>query len=80
MILFQELSIKTRELLNNLSSLAPEGEKITLELLHARKLTPATETFLYSLASAEGLAQLWIQVDFYLLCIINWFFVLFIPT
>jgi len=58
MILFQELSIKTRELLSNLSSLAPEGEKITLELLHARKLTPATETFLYSLASAEGLAQL----------------------
>ena len=54
----QELSIKTRELLNNLSSLAPEGEKITLDLLHARKLTPATETFLYSLASAEGLAQL----------------------
>ena len=53
----QELSIKTRELLNNLSSLAPEGEKITLDLLHARKLTPATETFLYSLASAEGLAQ-----------------------
>lgn len=54
----QEVSIKTRELLNNLGSLAPEGGKVTLDLLHARKLTPATENFLYSLAIVEGLAQL----------------------
>ena len=54
----QELSIKTRELIANLSSLAPEGEKISLDRLHARKMTPATENFLFAVASAEGLAEL----------------------
>ena len=57
-IYLQELSVNTKEVLNNLSTLAPEGEKITLDILHARKLTPATETFLFSFASAEGLAEL----------------------
>ena len=36
-----------------------EGEaKLTLEVLRARKLTPAMEQFLYSLASAEGMTEL----------------------
>jgi hypothetical protein len=50
--------VKTRELINNLKSLA-EGTppRITLELLRARKLTPAMENFLFNLASAEGLVQ-----------------------
>lgn len=55
---FQELSVKTKELINNIKTLIPEGEKLSLEMLRARKLTPATENFLYTLASAEGLAQL----------------------
>ena len=50
--------MKTLELINNLKSLSPEGEKLSLDVLHARKLTPATENFLYSLASVEGLTQL----------------------
>ena len=54
----QELSSKTKELLVNVSSLAPNGGKITLDLLRARKLSPATETFLFSLAAAEGLVQM----------------------
>lgn len=58
LLLLQDLSVKTLELINNLKSLAPEGEKLSLDVLHARKLTPATENFLYSLASVEGLTQL----------------------
>lgn len=54
----KELSIKTRELITNLSNLVPEGKKISLDRLHARKMTPATENFLFAVASAEGLAQL----------------------
>eukprot|EP00731_Ephydatia_muelleri_P020972 Em0013g699a len=54
----KELSSKTKELLVNVSSLAPNGGKITLDLLRARKLSPATETFLFSLAAAEGLVQM----------------------
>lgn len=54
----KELSVKTKELINNIKTLIPEGEKLSLEMLHARKLTPATENFLYTLASVEGLAQL----------------------
>ena len=50
--------MKTKELLNNVKSLAPEGEKLTLDLLRERKLTPATETFLFMLATTEGLTQL----------------------
>lgn len=58
MCVLQELSVKTKELINKIKTLIPEGEKLSLEILHARKMTPATENFLYSLASVEGLAQL----------------------
>ena len=60
----QELSVKTRELINNLKTLAaksvgPDAEpKLTLEILQERKLTPTMENFLYGLASAEGLVEL----------------------
>ena len=54
----KELSIKTKELISNTKSLAPPGEKLTLEVLRARKMTPAQETFLYTLAAMEGFAQL----------------------
>ena len=53
-----ELYVKTKELINNIRTLIPEGEKLSLEMLRARKMTPATENFLYSLASVEGLAEL----------------------
>jgi hypothetical protein len=54
----KELSVKTKELINNVKTLIPDGEKLSIEMLRDRKLTPATENFLYSLASVEGLAQL----------------------
>ena len=54
----QELSSKTKELLNNIRKLAGQDGKVSIEQLRARKLTPATETFLFSVASVEGLAQL----------------------
>ena len=61
----QDLTLKTRDLISNVRSLAEkaaeegEGEpKLTLEILRARKLTPAMEQFLYSLASAEGMTEL----------------------
>jgi len=56
--LFQELSMKTKDLINKTKSLAPSGEKLTLEVLRAHKLSPAQETFLYTLAAVEGFAQL----------------------
>lgn len=56
-ILIQELSTRTKELINNLRKLAGEDGKISLEVLHSRKMTPSTENFLFSLASVEGLAQ-----------------------
>lgn len=56
--LHQELATKTKELLNNLKKLAGEGNKLSIEKLHSRKLTPATENFLFTLASVEGMAQL----------------------
>ena len=52
------MSKKTKELINNVKGLALEGSKISLELLHKRKMNPATETFLFSLASVEGLTEL----------------------
>ena len=52
------MSKKTKDLINNVKGLAPEGGKISLELLHNRKMNPATETFLFSLATAEGLTEL----------------------
>lgn len=61
----QDLTLKTRDLISSVRSLAEkaagegEGEaKLTLEVLRARKLTPAMEKFLYSLASAEGMTEL----------------------
>ena len=57
-MILKELSTKTKELISNLSKLAGDDDKISLETLHARKLTPATENFLYYLATIEGLAQL----------------------
>lgn len=55
----KEVSKKTKELINNVRGLAPpESGKITLELLHKRKMNPATENFLFSLASVEGLTEL----------------------
>ena len=54
----QELSTKTKELISNLCKLAGEDGKISLDVLRSRKLTPATENFLYSLASVEGIAEL----------------------
>ncbi|XP_033757595.1 DENN domain-containing protein 10-like [Pecten maximus] len=58
----QEVAKKTNELLDNLKSLAQKGEDgklfITLDTLRARKMNPATENFLFSLAACEGLVKL----------------------
>ena len=59
--IFQDISNKTKELLNNLKSLATveDGKSyITLESLKERKMPPATENFLFSLAACEGLVKL----------------------
>ncbi|KAK7500789.1 hypothetical protein BaRGS_00008033 [Batillaria attramentaria] len=57
-----EVAGKTKELLNNLKSLASTGDdgkpSLTLETLKARKMPPATENFLFSLAACEGFVQL----------------------
>lgn len=61
MFQFQELSVKTKDLINNLKKLAVEPEdgggkvRVTLEALKQRKLTPVVENFLFNLAAAEGL-------------------------
>ncbi|XP_022336546.2 DENN domain-containing protein 10-like [Crassostrea virginica] len=59
--IIKEISKKTTELLNNLRSLATETENgshvIQLETLKERKMAPATESFLYSLAACEGLVE-----------------------
>ena len=57
---FQELSVKTKDLINNLTKLAVEPEgggkaRVTLEALKQRKLTAVVENFLFNLAAAEGL-------------------------
>ena len=55
----QELSLKTKELITNVRGLSDEADgTLTLDTLREKKLTPALETFLYNLASAEGLTQL----------------------
>lgn len=54
----KEIATKTKELLNNLKSLADEDGSISLESLKERKMPPATENFLFSLAACEGLVKL----------------------
>ena len=58
----QDISNKTKDLLNNLKSLATtedDGKQyLTLESLKERKMPPATENFLFSLAACEGLVKL----------------------
>ena len=62
MSFLQDISNKTKELLNNLKSLATTEEDgrqyITLESLKERNMPPATENFLFSLAACEGLVKL----------------------
>ncbi|XP_068745894.1 DENN domain-containing protein 10-like [Montipora capricornis] len=58
--LVKELSVKTKDLINNLKKLAVPTEdggkaKITLETLKQRKLNAVVENFLFNLATAEGL-------------------------
>ena len=57
----QEIANKTKDLLNKLKSLATEDEDgkmtLSLEVLKERKMPPATENFLFSLAASEGLAK-----------------------
>jgi hypothetical protein len=56
------VSSKTKELLNNLKSLATTDSNgrnsLSLETLRARKMPPATENFLFTLAACEGFVQL----------------------
>ncbi|XP_071792834.1 DENN domain-containing protein 10-like [Asterias amurensis] len=56
-----DISNKTMELINNLKSLSDSGPngsgKVSIETLHERKMPPATESFLFNLAAAEGMAQ-----------------------
>ncbi|CDQ61089.1 unnamed protein product [Oncorhynchus mykiss] len=56
----KDISIKTREILANLASLAEdcENSKITLETLKQRHFPPATENFLFHLAAAEQLLKI----------------------
>lgn len=57
----QDISVKTKEILANLVSLADECEnsKITLEGLKQHHFPPATENFLFHLAAAEQLLRIW---------------------
>lgn len=63
---FQDISIKTREILANLASLAEdcENSKITLENLKQRHFPPATENFLFHLAAAEQLLKIWPLISY----------------
>uniref|UniRef100_A0AAR2KDF5 UDENN domain-containing protein n=1 Tax=Pygocentrus nattereri TaxID=42514 RepID=A0AAR2KDF5_PYGNA len=56
----KDISMKTKEILSNLVSLAKEGEdaKLTLEALKQRHFPPATENFLFHLAAAEQLLKI----------------------
>ncbi|XP_072413418.1 DENN domain-containing protein 10 isoform X2 [Chiloscyllium punctatum] len=57
----KDISQKTKEILANLASLAPDEEgkpKITLEILKERHFPPAIETFLYHVAAAEQMLQI----------------------
>ncbi|XP_076831307.1 DENN domain-containing protein 10 [Brachyhypopomus gauderio] len=56
----KDISVKTKEILSNLVSLAEEGPdaKLTLEKLKQHRFPPATETFLFHLAAAEQLLKI----------------------
>ncbi|KAF4090600.1 hypothetical protein AMELA_G00053040 [Ameiurus melas] len=56
----KDISVKTKEILSNLMSLAEEGDdaKLTLDTLKRRHLPPATENFLFHLAAAEQLLKI----------------------
>lgn len=56
----KDISVKTKEILSNLMSLADEGDnsKLTLETLKQRHYPPATENFLFHLAAAEQLLKI----------------------
>ncbi|KAL4232018.1 Protein fam45a [Mactra antiquata] len=56
--IIKDIANKTKELLNNLKSLADDDGAITLETLKERKMPPATENFLFNLAACEGLVKL----------------------
>lgn len=56
--IIKEIASKTKELLNNLKSLAGEDGTITLESFKERKMPLATENFLFTLAACEGLIRL----------------------
>lgn len=60
---FQEISDKTKELLNNIKAFSVPDEEtgkpyITMELLQSRKMPKTTENFLYSLSVCEGMVKL----------------------
>lgn len=57
---WQDISVKTKEILANLVALADgcEDSKITLEGLKQRHFPPATENFLFHLAAAEQLLRI----------------------
>ena len=59
--LFKELTRRTKEIINNLKSLDEENgdnPDISLELLQSKNLTAVMQSFLFNLASAEGLVRL----------------------
>ncbi|XP_043911911.1 DENN domain-containing protein 10 [Protopterus annectens] len=59
----KDITVKTKEILANLASLAEDSgnsrqSKITLEVLKQHRFPPATENFLYHLAAAEQMLQI----------------------
>ncbi|XP_033114866.1 DENN domain-containing protein 10-like [Anneissia japonica] len=59
----KEISVKTKELINNLKSLGEvvdedDTPSISMDILKGKNLPPATQNFLYNLAAAEGFLQL----------------------
>uniref|UniRef100_A0A1A7XZK1 Family with sequence similarity 45, member A n=1 Tax=Iconisemion striatum TaxID=60296 RepID=A0A1A7XZK1_9TELE len=56
----KDISVKTKEVLNNLAALADECDdsKITLEALKQHHFPPATENFLFHLAAVEQLLRI----------------------
>ena len=61
LLITQEISVKVKELLNNLRSLSRQDDSgkyvITAQDLEARKMQSATRNFLLNLAAAEGLLK-----------------------